>query len=220
MGSPGFRIGKYLLGPTIAGGASVERTPNRVGVSLTHEFTDELLLPPKCAMGMNRCSLQKSVFEFFLDGQRLQRVAAHHANFERLRGECRKLVRKAHAVLAVLGGNEVVLALRLARPAVQQLAGRRRGEDIGSAAVARGERRTQGQVGPPVPVEVARGNRGSGSMIDAFAGDGVTYVICHSGVRSMTACEYVAQRGAEVANVAGGTLAWLQSGREYATGIT
>jgi rhodanese-related sulfurtransferase len=54
--------------------------------------------------------------------------------------------------------------------------------------------------------------------LDAFTGDGTTYVICHSGMRSMAACEFVAERGAAVANVAGGILAWIASGREIATG--
>lgn len=55
-------------------------------------------------------------------------------------------------------------------------------------------------------------------QVDAFRGDGPTYVICRSGARSMRACEFVATHGIEVVNVAGGTMAWLQSGREYATG--
>ncbi|NNE12411.1 MAG: rhodanese-like domain-containing protein [Ilumatobacter sp.] len=54
--------------------------------------------------------------------------------------------------------------------------------------------------------------------IDAFDGDGTTYVICRSGARSMQACEYLAAQGADVANVAGGTLAWIASGRDVATG--
>jgi rhodanese-related sulfurtransferase len=55
-------------------------------------------------------------------------------------------------------------------------------------------------------------------QLGAFTGDGVTYVICRSGLRSMTACEFAAARGATVANVAGGTLAWIASGREIVTG--
>lgn len=54
--------------------------------------------------------------------------------------------------------------------------------------------------------------------VDAFRGDGPTFVICRSGARSMRACEFVSAEGVEVVNVAGGTLAWLESGREYATG--
>jgi rhodanese-related sulfurtransferase len=51
-----------------------------------------------------------------------------------------------------------------------------------------------------------------------FEGPGTTYVICRSGARSMQACEFVAGRGAEVANVAGGTLAWIASGRAIVSG--
>lgn len=49
--------------------------------------------------------------------------------------------------------------------------------------------------------------------LDAFASDGPTYLICRSGARSMRACELVAAQGREVVNVAGGTLAWIESGR-------
>lgn len=54
--------------------------------------------------------------------------------------------------------------------------------------------------------------------LDQFTGDRPTYVICRSGGRSLQACEYVAAQGAEVVNVAGGTLAWIASGRDVATG--
>ena len=54
--------------------------------------------------------------------------------------------------------------------------------------------------------------------VDAFRGDGPTYVICRSGARSMKACEFVAGHGVDVVNVAGGTMAWVTSGRDYATG--
>jgi rhodanese-related sulfurtransferase len=54
--------------------------------------------------------------------------------------------------------------------------------------------------------------------LDAFRNEGPTYVICKSGARSMRACEYVAAHGIEVVNVAGGTMAWLMSGRDYDTG--
>ena len=56
--------------------------------------------------------------------------------------------------------------------------------------------------------------------VDAFTGGGTTYVICRSGARSMRACEHIAALGldVEVVNVAGGTLAWLASGREAVGG--
>lgn len=55
-------------------------------------------------------------------------------------------------------------------------------------------------------------------QVDDFRGDGTTYVICRSGGRSMQACEYLAARGVDVANVAGGTLAWIASGRDVESG--
>jgi len=49
--------------------------------------------------------------------------------------------------------------------------------------------------------------------LDEFPTDAPTYVICRSGGRSMRACEFLAAQGREVVNVAGGTLAWIDSGR-------
>jgi rhodanese-related sulfurtransferase len=49
--------------------------------------------------------------------------------------------------------------------------------------------------------------------LDEFAADGPTYVICRSGARSLRACEFAAASGREAINVAGGTLAWIESGR-------
>lgn len=50
--------------------------------------------------------------------------------------------------------------------------------------------------------------------VEQFRGDGPTFVICRSGGRSLRACEFLADRGVEVVNVAGGTMAWQLSGRE------
>jgi rhodanese-related sulfurtransferase len=49
--------------------------------------------------------------------------------------------------------------------------------------------------------------------VDAFRGEGPVYVICRSGGRSMKACEFLAHQGIGAVNVAGGTLAWIDSGR-------
>jgi rhodanese-related sulfurtransferase len=54
--------------------------------------------------------------------------------------------------------------------------------------------------------------------VDAFRGDGPTYVVCRSGARSMRACEFLVEHGVETINVAGGTLAWMQSGRDTVGG--
>jgi rhodanese-related sulfurtransferase len=54
--------------------------------------------------------------------------------------------------------------------------------------------------------------------IDAFRSDGTTLIICRSGGRSSKACEYLGDRGVAVANVAGGTLAWMMSGRDVVAG--
>lgn len=56
--------------------------------------------------------------------------------------------------------------------------------------------------------------------VDVFRSpDGViTYVICKAGGRSMQAAQYLAQQGVMTVNVAGGTMAWMQSGRDVVTG--
>ena len=54
--------------------------------------------------------------------------------------------------------------------------------------------------------------------VDAFRGEGPAYVICRSGARSMRACEFLAGHGVQAVNVAGGTMAWQQSGRPVVVG--
>jgi rhodanese-related sulfurtransferase len=48
---------------------------------------------------------------------------------------------------------------------------------------------------------------------DEFRGDGPAYVVCRSGARSMRACVHLVDHGIPAVNVAGGTLAWVDSGR-------
>ena len=54
--------------------------------------------------------------------------------------------------------------------------------------------------------------------VDAFRGDGPTYVICKSGGRSMRACEFLAGEGLDVVNIAGGTMSWIAAGRDVVEG--
>lgn len=56
--------------------------------------------------------------------------------------------------------------------------------------------------------------------VDAFRGEGDCYVICALGGRSMRACQYLAQFDIDTINVAGGTQAWINSGRPVAGGST
>lgn len=46
----------------------------------------------------------------------------------------------------------------------------------------------------------------------------VLHVICKSGGRSMRACEFLSDAGFDVVNVAGGTMAWIASGRTVVEG--
>ncbi|MCU0267551.1 MAG: rhodanese-like domain-containing protein [Acidimicrobiales bacterium] len=44
------------------------------------------------------------------------------------------------------------------------------------------------------------------------------YLICRSGARSMRACEFLAAQGYDVANVAGGTMGWMEAGQPVVSG--
>lgn len=57
-----------------------------------------------------------------------------------------------------------------------------------------------------------------GARVDEFRGDGTLYVICRSGARSRRACEVLEASGITGINVAGGTLAWIESGRDVVAG--
>ncbi|MCC6225287.1 MAG: rhodanese-like domain-containing protein [Microthrixaceae bacterium] len=55
--------------------------------------------------------------------------------------------------------------------------------------------------------------------IGDLSSDEVLLLICKSGARSMRAAEVLAGHGIDVTNVAGGTMAWMASGRDIATGM-
>ena len=48
--------------------------------------------------------------------------------------------------------------------------------------------------------------------------DGPVYVICKSGARSMRASEWLVTQGIDATNIAGGTMAWIDSGRPVVAG--
>jgi rhodanese-related sulfurtransferase len=48
--------------------------------------------------------------------------------------------------------------------------------------------------------------------------EGDLLVICRSGARSMRAAEFLASKGVSATTVAGGTLAWIESGRPVVEG--
>lgn len=54
--------------------------------------------------------------------------------------------------------------------------------------------------------------------LDAFDGEGPTYVVCQSGGRSMRACEIASSQGHDVVNVTGGTGAWIRAGHDIVVG--
>jgi len=52
------------------------------------------------------------------------------------------------------------------------------------------------------------------NRLEAFSPTETNYLVCRSGARSMRAAELLSARGFDVINVAGGTLAWQDSGRD------
>ena len=48
--------------------------------------------------------------------------------------------------------------------------------------------------------------------------DGTVYVICQTGSRSARATDFLRRRGVDAKNVAGGTKAWIESGRTVSRG--
>ena len=54
--------------------------------------------------------------------------------------------------------------------------------------------------------------------VDEIPAGGPVYVICRSGARSMRASEWLVEQQIDATNVAGGTLAWIDSGRPVVTG--
>lgn len=56
------------------------------------------------------------------------------------------------------------------------------------------------------------------SRVDDFPDDQPLLLICRSGGRSMRAAEFLAERGRDVTNVAGGTMAWIAAGKPVVTG--
>lgn len=48
--------------------------------------------------------------------------------------------------------------------------------------------------------------------------DGTVYVICQTGARSARATDFLRRQGIDAHNVAGGTKAWIESGRTVARG--
>jgi rhodanese-related sulfurtransferase len=54
--------------------------------------------------------------------------------------------------------------------------------------------------------------------LDALPRDETLYVICRSGARSLRAADFLIANGFDAISVAGGTMAWVQSGLDYETG--
>ncbi|MGF7124528.1 rhodanese-like domain-containing protein [Rhodococcus sp. TAF43] len=56
------------------------------------------------------------------------------------------------------------------------------------------------------------------ARVDEVPADATVYMICAVGGRSGQAAEYLVARGVDAVNVAGGTMAWMQSGRAVDAG--
>ena len=57
------------------------------------------------------------------------------------------------------------------------------------------------------------------NSLDIFRSDDDVYLVCHSGGRSMRACEFLHEQGiTNVVNVIGGTAGWIALGNPVTTG--
>jgi len=57
------------------------------------------------------------------------------------------------------------------------------------------------------------------NSLDIFWSDDEVYLVCHSGGRSMRACEFLHEQGiTNVVNVVGGTAGWIALGNPVTTG--
>lgn len=56
------------------------------------------------------------------------------------------------------------------------------------------------------------------NRLEEFRGEAPLYVICASGGRSATAVEWLTAQGVEAYSVAGGTVAWMGTGRPVVAG--
>ncbi len=54
--------------------------------------------------------------------------------------------------------------------------------------------------------------------VDEVPAEGRLLVICRSGARSLQAAEWLRAQGIDATNVAGGTLAWIETGHPVETG--
>ncbi len=54
--------------------------------------------------------------------------------------------------------------------------------------------------------------------LEALPRDETLYIICRSGARSLRAADFLIANGFDAISVAGGTMAWVQSGFDYDTG--
>lgn len=102
--------------------------------------------------------------------------------------------------------------------AIQEISVHELNEIVGRGGAVIDVRETDEYVGGHVPGAVNVPLSVLTERTDAFADNETTYVICLAGGRSMRACEYLADLGKSVVNVAGGTGAWLASGFDVVSG--
>jgi rhodanese-related sulfurtransferase len=57
------------------------------------------------------------------------------------------------------------------------------------------------------------------ARVEEIPRDGPVYVICQTGGRSTKATQWLRSQGVDARNVAGGTKAWVESGKPTATGL-
>ncbi len=81
--------------------------------------------------------------------------------------------------------------------------------------VRRAEEYVEAHVPGAILVPLAELDRRAGEL----PADEPLLLICKTGGRSQRAAEWLSHQGHDVTNVVGGTLAWMTSGRDIATGM-
>ena len=90
----------------------------------------------------------------------------------------------------------------------------RLGDDVVLVDVREPDEYVAGHVATAIPIPLGEVPARSSEI----PSDGSVYLICARGSRSRHAAEYLAGRGVRAINVAGGTIAWIESGRPVVTG--
>ena len=141
--------------------------------------------------------------------------ALHNVNTPDELAEARRLAQRPIRATRNDPGSPSVLRMSIAEITVEEVAAR-----LSDGAVLFDVRELDEYVEAHAPGATFIPLSEMAERADEFPTDGDLLIICKSGGRSMRACEFLAERGVQATNVAGGTGAWIRAGFEVVTGNT